>query len=521
MPTLQERLETATAQVETDTGVLNSIVHGPGSGEGALVSTNGGDVKTAAKAVADIESEISTQIGDPAAATTVTQAAAAIASAAAQNIAGGLASVSTNSLAIATGLQDFTIEAGKGFAAEQLVNIAFAADAVNFNMAGLVAGYDPDTGAMAVFVNTIVGTGTFSDWAVSLGGAQGPQGIHGPQGIQGPVGLAGNMDGLDNLSGLTDMAAARANLGLPEATQAEAEAGEETAPRSWSPRRLVEAVLALTPRLEGEVIYTDPGEYSFVPPSGVNKVSVVAVGSGGGSGSSLSGGGGGALAYANDLEVMPGEAITIIVGAGGGGGDNDGSTSQVSGRGWEVTAGGGAGARYTMQSVGGGQPLLSGSAIGQGGGGNGGIGGGYGNRNAGGGGGGGGGFSEGGGWGEVASRSWSLDNSNALGRHGGGGGRSYEDSPYGQGAGGGGHGGEGLNDAGEGAGGGGGGSRIARRSSGGRGGNHSGERGGTGGYPGGGAGGSQGGSGYSSSGADGAVRIIWGNRVTFPEMAVI
>ncbi len=52
MLTLQERLETATTQVETDSGLLHDIVHGDAATE---VATEGGNVKSAAKAIADLE----------------------------------------------------------------------------------------------------------------------------------------------------------------------------------------------------------------------------------------------------------------------------------------------------------------------------------------------------------------------------------------------------------------------------------------------------------------------------------
>jgi len=66
--------------------------------------------------------------------------------------------------------------------------------------------------------------------------------------------------------------------------------------------------------------YTTAGTYSWVAPSGVTSVAVVAVG-GGGNASSGScaqyaggGGGGGALAYANGISVTPGSSYTVRVG---------------------------------------------------------------------------------------------------------------------------------------------------------------------------------------------------------------
>jgi len=66
----------------------------------------------------------------------------------------------------------------------------------------------------------------------------------------------------------------------------------------------------------GEIEYTVPGTYSFLPP-GDAKISVVCVGGGGGSGFSQSGAGGGGLGYKNMYEVQNSVSYTVVVGAGG------------------------------------------------------------------------------------------------------------------------------------------------------------------------------------------------------------
>ena len=75
----------------------------------------------------------------------------------------------------------------------------------------------------------------------------------------------------------------------------------------------------------GQQAYTTAGCYTWVAPSGVTSVSVVAVGAGGPSFSygsfpaspGLGGGGGGALAYSNNISVTPGNSYAITVGARG------------------------------------------------------------------------------------------------------------------------------------------------------------------------------------------------------------
>lgn len=86
--------------------------------------------------------------------------------------------------------------------------------------------------------------------------------------------------------------------------------------------------------------YTTPGTYSWVAPTGVSSVSVVAVGGGGSRG-------GGGLGYKNNIAVTPGSSYTVVVGVGGSaitgiqGGDSYFiNTSTVKGGGGTSTVGG-------------------------------------------------------------------------------------------------------------------------------------------------------------------------------------
>lgn len=74
---------------------------------------------------------------------------------------------------------------------------------------------------------------------------------------------------------------------------------------------------SITATIKGQVAYTTPGTYSWVAPTGVTSVSVVAVGGGGGGGciNSYQGGGGG-LGWKNNIAVTPGTSYTVVVGAG-------------------------------------------------------------------------------------------------------------------------------------------------------------------------------------------------------------
>ena len=72
---------------------------------------------------------------------------------------------------------------------------------------------------------------------------------------------------------------------------------------------------ATTNAVIGSRSYTTPGCYSWVAPTGVTKVSVVAIGGGAGEYGGASGGG---LGYVNNYTVIPGNSYSVKVGRGGG-----------------------------------------------------------------------------------------------------------------------------------------------------------------------------------------------------------
>ena len=75
---------------------------------------------------------------------------------------------------------------------------------------------------------------------------------------------------------------------------------------------------SITASNAGSQSYTTAGTYSWVAPSGVTRVSVVAIGGGGtGFTGKSSGGGGGGLGYKNNYTVVPGNSYTVVVGAAG------------------------------------------------------------------------------------------------------------------------------------------------------------------------------------------------------------
>jgi hypothetical protein len=120
-----------------------------------------------------------------AAASSATAAAASATTAAAT--AGSIVGTATDSVAIATGSKSFTTQTAKNFAVGAWATIASAADVTNF-MFGQVTAYNSGTGALTVNVTSVGGSGTHSDWTISVSGVQG---VKGDKGDTGPAGSGG------------------------------------------------------------------------------------------------------------------------------------------------------------------------------------------------------------------------------------------------------------------------------------------------------------------------------------------
>ena len=109
---------------------------------------------------------------------------------------------------------------------------------------------------------------------------------------------------------------------------------------------------------QGDSIYTTPGNYQWICPTGVTSVCAVAIGGGGAGGpdgSSYTGGaaGGGGLGWKNSITVIPGNTYTVVVGAAavggtrGDGGDsyfiNGTTVAGLGGKGTDMSSGSGNG----------------------------------------------------------------------------------------------------------------------------------------------------------------------------------
>jgi hypothetical protein len=92
-------------------------------------------------------------------------------------------SPSTTSILVAgTGDVTLTVAANKTFAKGQPIRIARTSDPTAIWMTGACVDYTTSTGVLVVRRSAAAGSGTHSDWTVSVDGGAGPQGPTGPTG---------------------------------------------------------------------------------------------------------------------------------------------------------------------------------------------------------------------------------------------------------------------------------------------------------------------------------------------------
>ena len=93
----------------------------------------------------------------------------------------GTSATSDSGAYIQEGEQAFSIQTGKAFSVGQSVVIAYSLDPTNFAMFGNISNYDSGTGWLTVNVSSVVGSGTYYSWVVSLSAS--PTAPFGPLGI--------------------------------------------------------------------------------------------------------------------------------------------------------------------------------------------------------------------------------------------------------------------------------------------------------------------------------------------------
>lgn len=104
-------------------------------------------------------------------------AAAAAASASTAINAPGTSATSATNNTIGTGAKTFTIQTGKAFVVGQPVMIARTSAPSTTWMAGNITAHNSDTGSLTVDVVWTNGSGTFTDWTISLAGPTNPAAV--------------------------------------------------------------------------------------------------------------------------------------------------------------------------------------------------------------------------------------------------------------------------------------------------------------------------------------------------------
>ncbi len=79
----------------------------------------------------------------------------------------GTSATSTTSATVGTGSKTLTIQTGKAYSVGQFVIVASTASPSNY-MAGQITAHNSGTGSLTVNATSTGGTGTYSDWTVSL-----------------------------------------------------------------------------------------------------------------------------------------------------------------------------------------------------------------------------------------------------------------------------------------------------------------------------------------------------------------
>jgi hypothetical protein len=153
---------------------------------------------------------------------------AAAASASSALNAPGTNATSTTSLAIGTGSKAFTIQTGKAYVVGQTLVAASAADPANY-MAGQVTAHNSGTGALTILVSQTGGSGTKTDWVISMAAIVSstlPTQTGNAGKVLGTNGTAASwvatLVPANNLSDIVTPSTARTNLGLAIGTNVQA-----------------------------------------------------------------------------------------------------------------------------------------------------------------------------------------------------------------------------------------------------------------------------------------------------------
>jgi len=169
LPTLVTQINVVAGEINANTTTASSAATtataqaGIATTQASLATTNGAAQVT----LATTQAGLATTNGAAQLALATIQAAAAAASALTAINAPGTSASSTTSDTIALGTTTITVQTGKSFVVGQFVVMASTASVTNY-MVGQITEYTSGTGSLTIGVTGIGGSGTFSDWTVSL-----------------------------------------------------------------------------------------------------------------------------------------------------------------------------------------------------------------------------------------------------------------------------------------------------------------------------------------------------------------
>lgn len=161
--------------VKTDMDTKATLVSPAFTGSPTAPTLSANDASTRLANMSAVQAAIQANIasGEAAAAAQVAlataQASNAAASAASALNAPGTNATSATSLSVGTGSKTLTIQTGKAYAVGQSVIIARTSDPSGVRMGSVITAYNSGTGLLTVAVSVAVGSGTYSDWTISLG----------------------------------------------------------------------------------------------------------------------------------------------------------------------------------------------------------------------------------------------------------------------------------------------------------------------------------------------------------------
>jgi len=239
--------------------------------------------------------------------------------------------------AFAGSLDDITVRQEPEAEPGDMANIARTSDLSVSWMWGEVASWTPATGTLVVTVATVGGSGTFSDWSIWLRGDEGGPDMAGKP-VPDPLGIVRRMEP-DYLGSVQGHILYRGAIGVWDVAAAYDGGKGIALSGSFPPasgevyvdpdRGLAWVANDVTPDLPFTVdcvagsgtytarrVWSQPGSYSLVVPSGVTSIRFKGW-AGGGGGAAGTGKGGGGAVVDTTIAVTPGESLLVVIGGAG------------------------------------------------------------------------------------------------------------------------------------------------------------------------------------------------------------